>query len=200
KAFAGNALESLGLPHSIIEAQLFTMVIAEIKLRGIAMKVKRAHMLINAIDTALEDTEKALCRVSVNLTPHIFASVMLHHLMLRKFLAQGYILPCIIGHKVSVFTDLLFKDRFQGIGGHAGDVKRSHFAVSLNKRENGVFVPDATALLGPRLPSDKGFVCFNRPVIAKHPGILRLHGFTNPMRHKPSGFIGHTQGAMKLMA
>lgn len=48
----------------------------------------------------------------------------------------------------------------------------------------------------------KDFICFNCFTFTTHRGSLFAgsHSITNPMGHKPSRFVGNTNGAMKLMA
>lgn len=153
-------------------------------------------MLVNSIDAALEDAEKAFNRIGTGFAPHIFTGTMAYHFMFGELRANKSVLPGIIGHKVRLICNLLFEDGFQGFGGYIGDMERSDIAITLNQRENSVFMGVATALLCAGLGSDKGFIGFNRAVIPQHPIVFGFHCLADSMGHKPSSFIGHAQRAV----
>ena len=124
-------------------------------------------MLINAIDTTLEDAKKSFNRVGMDVAPDIFAIAMSYDLMFCKFLPHMSVLPCIIGHKVSFVYDMLLEDRLQGVSGHVWHMKGSDPAITLHQGKDSVFMSVSTALFHSRLSSHKGFVGFNRPISSR---------------------------------
>src|SRR5208337_1495157 len=151
-------------------------------------------MLVNAIDTAFEDAEKAFNRVGMDSAPGVFTLAMSHNVMVSELGTDQAVLPSIISHKVGFGNDIRLEIGLQGVSFYAGNMERADLAVALHKRENSVFVPVSPAgFLPPRLNPDVRFIRFYWPISAQHFRVIRLHGFTNPVRHKPRGFIGDMQ-------
>ncbi len=112
-------------------SELRTVVETEIKFCCIAMQMMRANMLVSPIHPTLKHAEKALCGVGMSISPHIFALAMANHIVLIKFRTDMEILPCVIGHKMGIWANIVSEIRSQGFGGDIRDMKRAHFAVAL---------------------------------------------------------------------
>src|SRR5207237_3105432 len=67
-----HAFEQLVSAHRIVDAKLGALAITKIELGQIAMQMMRTHMLINAVDAALENREVAFDRVGVRVVADIF--------------------------------------------------------------------------------------------------------------------------------
>ena len=104
-------------------------------------------MLINANQTTFKDAEKAFNRIGMDFASDIFILAMTDHLMLLKLRTKNPVLPGIIGHKVGFGVNMVLEIGLQGLGAHAGNVEGTDFAVSLNKRQDSVFMSVSTALL-----------------------------------------------------
>src|SRR5687767_15115060 len=91
KAFALDAAEGRFRALQIIEARLLPLaihlnallavVVAEVKFRGVALKMLRADMVERADDSALEDREEAFGGICVNVAAHVFPGAMGHDFM-----------------------------------------------------------------------------------------------------------------------
>ncbi len=177
------------------------MIITEIELGNIPLKMLDADMLISPDQTAFKDAEKALNRVGMGFTADILFIAMSHHVMLLKFRPENPVLSRVIGHKVGIGVNMVFKIGFQGLGAHAGNVKGTDLAATLHQGKDSVFMPVSLALLCSGLSAYKGFIGLDRTLPAKHPSteIIGPHGFPDSVGHKPGGLVGHAKHPMKLM-
>ena len=101
-------------------------------------------MLVNPIDATLKDTKEPFNRVRMSITPYIFPGGMTHNVMFSKIRAEKKILSCIIGHKMGIVHDLLFKNGLQSTGGNIGNMERPNLTITLNKEKNSVFMALST--------------------------------------------------------
>src|ERR1700685_519533 len=82
QALSDDALERVRGTLRIFDAKPRTIVVAEIKLRDVAMQVLFAAMLVDALHAALEDAVVAFERVHVHIAVDVFALVVVDLLML----------------------------------------------------------------------------------------------------------------------
>ena len=97
-------------------------------------------MLINANQATFKDTEKAFNRIGMGFTSDIFLLAMADHVMLSELRTKNLVLPGIIGHKVGFRVNMVLEIGLQGLGAHSRNMEGTDFAVSLDKRQDSVFV------------------------------------------------------------
>jgi hypothetical protein len=100
-------------------------------------------MLINADQTTFKDAKKALNRIGMSFAPDIFLLAMADHIMLSELGAKNPVLPGIVSHKVRFGVNVILEIGLQGLGANAGNMEGTDFAVSLDQRQDRVFVPVA---------------------------------------------------------
>jgi hypothetical protein len=146
QALADNALDREVGAGRVIDPKLFTVGIAEIKLRKVAVKVRFTHMEVAADDPALQDRKEALDRIGVERAAHIFFGTVVDDFM-PEVTAHVPILARVVGAEEGVGVNLADKDgaevgsgdarnmRQKRIDAEATAIARAAGQKRLNKRE-----------------------------------------------------------------
>lgn len=169
----------------------------------------RAHVVVGAHHTALEDAEIAFNGVRVGGPAHVFASPVVDDLMLEGAVHMA-ILARVVRAKRGGGVNLLDKDWLEVGGGDALDVGRADRAATLNKREHGFLAP-ATAKAARRslalvavlfLAADERLIGFHDFAFAAKGrfAVYGAHRLANTVRHEPSGFLRNTEHTGELVA
>lgn len=162
-------------------------------------------MLIDTAHPAFEDRKVTFNGVGVDLATAILASFMVDVLVFGIGATQATVLPRFVGKNAGFTFDILFDDRHQFRRGDAIDnIAGCTSGAALNKAQNLHFMlePASAFLLGViRVLADESFVDLDNATVTAHRGqIASAHGFTNAVRHEPSGFKSNTQSEVKLVA
>ena len=115
------ARESLDRPigaSEIIEPGLDPVAVAEIELGQIPLQVGLAHMLLNAIDAALQDGEIAFDGIGVSVVPHVFLGFVVYGQMLGIGPTNVAIDVGLIGHEPAVPVSVANNDWIEIARGH----------------------------------------------------------------------------------
>ena len=75
-------------PFAVVDAERDPVVVAELKLRAVAVQVALADVVETAVDATLEQTEHALGRVAVRRAAHVFRTGVRHAFVLGELLAR----------------------------------------------------------------------------------------------------------------
>src|SRR5579885_149466 len=205
---ADHALQQAFGALGIVHAKRDAVVVAEIKLRQIAVQMIVAAMLIDALHAALEHGEEAFDGVGMHAAigaRDVLTFAVTGELVIREVIAQTPILTCLIGQHSRFRMDVCLQDREQGrsleiVHDHAAGLA----AVAIYQCQNLVLVFVAAPLLHPfwlLLPvvADEGFVHFDEAAAKAEHRATGAHGFAHAMAHEPRGFQGDAQGAVKLI-
>lgn len=183
-------------PLAIFNAQLRAVAVAEIKLRNVTVQVLLRAVLVDALHAALEHAVEPLDRVRVRLAPAIFTSAVTDEIMLSEVLAQGSVLPSLVGHDACAGKDVRLDDRHQVSRLRAVHMERPSRAATLHQRQNCVLVGKAALDRGTLFLANIGLVNFDRLAQAtKRRQIAGFHGLANAVRHEPRSFVLHIQDA-----
>jgi hypothetical protein len=185
----------------VIDAKLHPIGVPEIKLRQVAMQVRFANMLVDAIDAALKDGVIAFNGIGVDVATYIFLHSVVHGAMLGELPADTGVDWAFIGHKPGIAVDMASNQRSHIGGGDVRNVQTADPSASLNQGDDWVLVGGAGADFSPDLPSNVGFINLdNPPYAAQRLEADSLHGLADAMGHEPSGFQGHTHSPVDLVA
>jgi hypothetical protein len=114
-------------PLNVINAELDAGVVAEIELCQVAVRMRLAHVLMDANQAALEDRKEAFKRVGVHVAADPFELGMIDAFMLgngRVLVVRG-----LVGRKTAVLMDVLVDDAHGNtVQGH-----RPHCAAAFDK-------------------------------------------------------------------
>jgi hypothetical protein len=185
----------------VIDAELGASVHAKIELREVSIKMFFVHVLIDANQTALEDTEKSFKGVGVNITARPFVLGMIYRFMLRFIWHDGEIGFRAIGNQAACRIQVLADSaaHVAMIQIHGADV-----AAALDQREHlgsGLGVQRNTgSLAGLRRFGQISFIGLNGHAKAAQRASIgtRGHGQADAMAHEPRGFHAATEHPLKL--
>src|SRR5262245_41091249 len=151
------------------------------------------HVLINAIQTALEDAEEAFDRVRMHVTTHVLFMHVRDGFMACRDRAKDAVLTGIVGHKLgrighmflvdSLLGSMFLDYRLKGVGDHIGNMEGTNATITLNKRKDRVLMGESALGLAPRLATDECLIGFNSPASRSHDAAFGLHRFANAVRH-----------------
>ena len=126
-----RALQCALCAGGIVNAKLLAIAVAEIELRQIAMQVRLADVLIDAINAALQDREKALDRVGVNIAAHILVVAVRDGAVRSKIPADAGKRRRFIGHEMTFARGTLADHFAQVFGLDIRHVKRLGGAATI---------------------------------------------------------------------
>src|SRR5260370_35716282 len=90
-----------------------------------------AHMMIDAIDTALENREVSLDCICVSISANVFIDRMNDRSMADEFLADFPIDAALVGSEMGVLGDRIYDDRLQRYGSHFRYVETANLSSTL---------------------------------------------------------------------
>lgn len=200
---AGNGLHRA---FCVCDLQCRALIVAEIKLRKVALEVLGADVVVRAGDPPLHNREVTLDGVGVHVTADVFANRMVDCGMVRELTANAS--AAVIGHDIGCLVDLLAKDRAEGLAGYVRNVVRSHPAAALDERQDNLLAPTAdvasiplAAVLVLFLSADIRLVKLDGLALAaQRPGRLQIaHALADAVRHKPRRLVGKAKHPVKLV-
>jgi len=133
-ALQGN----VGTAH-VINADLLSVGVSEIKLRQITVQMGLADIVINARDAALKDRKIPFNGVAVSVAAHIFELAIIDHFIAGERLTDLHVTASGIGHEGRFETGVFAQDRPEIGAADARDYVRTHAPVTLDKRMNDHF-------------------------------------------------------------
>ncbi len=181
------------------------MVIPEIELGEIAVQVLLAAVLVGALHPALEDGEVALDRVGVDDAANVLALAVSRRLVVDEARCGLHVHAGVIGVQRRFLGDVGLKDRDDS-GGldvvHDDGADLTGLAIDQGQHLHLVVVGALLRHAG--LAADERLVYLDD---AGHPVAVDAHGrklagahrLAQPVRHEPSGAVGHAEGAVKLV-
>lgn len=98
-------------------------VVAKVELADVALEMLGAHVLVSAIEPALEDGEVVLAGVRRGAAAHILADTVVDHVVFRELGAEMLVVHGLVGELARGAVDLPKQDRAQRLGVHLGDVE-----------------------------------------------------------------------------
>src|SRR6516162_1517491 len=110
----------------IVNAETDSVAVAEIEFGEIAMKVLLADVLIDAINSALQDREIILGSIGRGISANVFLLRVIDGPVTCKPLASFPINAALVSSQVRSNIDLGFQDRSQIGSGHLGNVVRAN--------------------------------------------------------------------------
>ena len=131
------ALNGFGRTLNVLNAQGGAFIIPEIKLAKVALQVLFGHMMINAIDAALQDGEIAFDGIRMRVAPNIFADAVVNGVMPSEQSPENAVLTFPIGHQGRCTIKMLDQNWLQVLRRHRCDMTRTHLCAALDKREDG---------------------------------------------------------------
>ena len=185
----------------VIEAELHPMAVAEVELGQIPMQMSFRNVMVNAVDAALENGEVSLDGVGVDISAHVFFLLVFDGPMLVEIPADTDVNLMLVGHETAIGVSVFSDDWMQICGSHVGNVESANLPAALNKRQDGLlWRRDLGVSPVSLLAAYVGFVALHdAPLTAKRFVTDRLHGFSDPHGHEPSGFQGDAHGPMDLV-
>lgn len=200
-----DTLERVIGAGNVVNAQGNAVVVPEIELGQIPLKMRLGNVMIDTDDTALHDREIALDGVGMRVATNILANSVVHSLVF-EVLMDVAILARVVGHDGGFRVELFPQDGAKIVPGDVGHMERTNAPITLDEREYGLLAgaADFSGALGAvpilLLAADVGFVRFNKLADTTHWRRITVpHGFTDAMRHEPSGLESDAQGPMKLI-
>src|SRR5580704_1037764 len=128
------------------------MAVAEIKLTQITMQVGFADVLVDTVNTALENREEAFDSVGsddpIALAAHVFVSGMFDGSVRREVPADAGELAAFIGHEVTFRRSVAVQNRVDGFAANGRHVEGPRGAVALDQRQNRIHVAVTVANFG----------------------------------------------------
>ena len=123
----------------VVGPSLDPVAVAEIELSKVALKVRLGNVLIDCVDTALDDRKEPFGGIRVGIVPHIFLCRVVYSLMLGEPATGPNIHARFIGHKPGVGVDMASDDRGQVGSGHVRDVETANGPVARTSANTDCF-------------------------------------------------------------
>lgn len=199
-----RAFKGAGRAGNIVDAKLFAMAIAEIKLREVTVQVGLADVLINAVHAAFQDRKEALDGVGaddpITFVPDIFVFGVVDGAMRGEIPTDGNQRLLFVSHEIALERSVLVEDRMKIIAAHVRHMERPRGTVPLDQREYRVHVAGPTADLGSGLPTDKSQIGLQGFSFAAHRGSAarRCHDLADAVHQEPSSFHAAIEGPLNL--
>src|SRR6185437_7731722 len=219
---ANDALGQLIGAGGIVHAKRNAVVMAEVKLRKIAVQMLFAAMLVDAEHAAFEHTEIAFNRVGgddrrlnnglaiwadfvSDLVPvtDVLILLVVDRIVLRELGTEFYVNLGLIGHQMRFFGDVGAYDRRNLVHGSFRRMEAANLSgVAIKQRKDCVLMSCARALLRYTLQAaDIGFVSLDRAAIFAHGRYQSAdaHCLAQAMHQEPCRFVGNPEHTVHLM-
>src|SRR6185312_1919862 len=194
QTLADEALDRKISARLIVDPQLLTVGVAEIKLGKVAMQMRFADMEVAADDPALQDRKEALNRIGMEWAAHVLVAAVIY-----GFVPEGaphsVIVARLIGAKQRRIVNLGNQNGAEVIGVDAANVHGTDAAIPFDERKDGFLASNAAAsfakapVLVLLLAADESLIDLDGCTFAaERPDHAVLHRFTNAMRQEPRGF------------
>jgi hypothetical protein len=116
----------------IVEPSLDPGALTEVEFGQIAVEMRLGHVLVNAVNPALEDREVALGSIGVGVIPHIFLGGVVDGLVAAfERPADRGVDTGVIGHEPAIGMGVTGDNRIEVVRGHVGDVETADPAATL---------------------------------------------------------------------
>jgi hypothetical protein len=201
KSFAHDAADSALGPLNIVDTQSDAVAIPEVEFGEVTVKVLFAHVLIDAVDSALQDREITFCGISRGIPPNVFLLCMVDGAVTGEPFASLPINAALVSAQVRSNVDFGFKDGPQVRCVHFGDVPRADPTLSFNERDDSFLGRWSFVGPVPRFAADKGFVCLDEHALAPKWATRTIvaHSFPDAMPDEPAGFEIDAKDAGELI-
>jgi hypothetical protein len=208
-------------PHRIVKPHYpalaalfapFTVRIAEIEFREVAVKVDFAHVEIGAVNSALQNREIIFRAIGVGQQLAYFAHVLVGHVVhdvMHKILAQMPVLASIVRHHHRAVIHVRFHNRAQVVACDIRNMGGTDHAAALDEREHDLLPLAADVFQVPLVlmfvllfAADIGFIGLNSFAFATERAnvfLRRSHRFTDAVGHEPSAFVRDAEHPVQLM-
>lgn len=189
-------------PCMIINPQLGPVGIAEVEFSQVSVKMRLADMEVAAVNAPLQDREKALDRVGVNVVPHVFLGAVVHGFVPGVGPTDVVIDVGLVTDKATVAMGVPRDDWIEVGRGHAWDMEAADLAAALNQGHDGEFRRDRVISPVRCFAAHVGFVGFDGRASPTH-GFRkrprwRLHAFSHAMAEEPGGLHTAFKGPLDL--
>jgi len=197
-----DALQGSFSPTKIIDAELDSVVVAEIELGQIPLQMSGGDMLIDAINTALEGAEISLDGVGVDDAANVFLFAVFDRSMGCEVVADVGVGLGLVAHEIALPRNVARHDAAQRFGVHVRDMEGEDAALALDKGKHGLLYGGRQERFAFGLAPYVGFVNLDNPASAterlgEDTPILG-HGFANAMAQKPCCFHAAAKHALNL--
>jgi hypothetical protein len=108
-----NPLQRAITTGHVINAERNAVAVTEIKLGKIAMQVLFGAVLVNALNSALENRVIAFNRVRVDVITNILFSLVVHRVVAKEPAAERFLPASLIRHHNAFAFDVVVNDREQ---------------------------------------------------------------------------------------
>ena len=150
QALADDTLERANGAPLVVDAQRAPGIIPEIELGKVAVKVLFLAVLVNAHHSALENTERALNGVGVNVASDVFAVRMADAFMPGNVPIGTGIEAAFVGMQNGLAGHVLDHKRGDGLFVGTVNMEGTDRAATFDKSDDGHFVGYTPALLAVR--------------------------------------------------
>lgn len=158
-------------------------------------------MLVNAVNSALQDGEVSFNGVGVSRAANVFLGAVANGFVRSEVPTNAAVNIGFVGHEVAGWRGVARDHRMQVFRGDVGDVKRANFAAAFDQREHRHLRAGASKLLA-RVATDIGFVGFESNLGAAERrndnAVLFGHGLADTMAKEPRGFHAAIEHPLNL--
>src|SRR5947208_12684602 len=150
----------------VIHPTLLPVAVAEIKFGQIAMQVSFADVLIGAVHAALQDREKSLDGVGVDVAANVLIGTVFDMAVRAEIPAEPDKQRGFVGHEMAVGVGMHGQYSAEVFGANVRHMERPHGAVALDQRKHRVHRRRAFAGLGAWLAAYIGPIGFQGLTLA----------------------------------
>lgn len=154
----------------------------------------RPDVLVNPVQTALEDAEIILDGVRVDGAAPVFLLRMTYNAMIVKSILQSLVGFEIVRHYIRFLVALLGHDALETASGHPLDMERTDAALAFHKGEYLLFMgKSAGTFLLLSFISPEGLIDLDHSSPATKFRVKHWigHGLSDSMGHKPCRLVGY---------
>src|SRR6266480_290198 len=140
---------------NVVHAKFFAVAVPKVKLSKVAMKVRFADVLVNAVDAAFQDRKETLDGVGVNDpeiairegvrlgVAHVFVFPVLDGAVSCEIIANSGEGARLIGHEVAFGRCVLIENCVKVLAANVRQMERPHATFALDQRHNRVHLARA---------------------------------------------------------
>ena len=175
-------------------------VVAEIEFIQISVKMLLAYVMVDTVQTALEEGEIAFHGIRVDIASHVFARPMIDGLVTLEAHVQPAIRAKVIGHDLGISVDLLPHNLREVCSGHFLYGLRMHKApLAFYQGKDRRLVRGTASRIGPTASaSDIGLIGFYNP--PEHISQRSfVHRMSDSVSHEPGRLIGDAEHPVELV-
>lgn len=199
----GAGQDAIG-PRQIVVSSLNPMGVAEVEFRKVPLQVLFGNVLVDTINTTLEDAEVSLDGVGVDIAANVFLGAVVDAAVTAfEVPADSGVDARFVSHKARVTVCMHAKDRAQSVGSDVRDVETADLSAPLYQRHDDLLLGDRTISPVLALAAQVGFVGFQNLASATQRAGCEtpdfLHALADAVRKEPCGFHRAAQGPLELV-